>query len=258
MRYEKLLFFIIIVTVTTSKGAFGSSFSPEDLVRGQKAAASLAAGEPVTEVQTKKPVLKMLPKHDGVQKFVRENKNSLDPNILVETLWLYKKPQALSRSLSEAERVLLFNKLTALSSLSGIEYYSESRGAMRIFYETSCIIDSPSGKKPLPDPVFLTVPDSLVVYTRQKDLTFGENIYRFNYNTEADAIYFLQENLTTMKYGKVTAIKENNLKTIFAFFDAEDYLLLYVAAMAKTASIPGMSDRIGASFTNRTKAVYLW
>jgi hypothetical protein len=43
-----------------------------------------------------------------------------------------------------------------------------------------------------------------------------------------------------------------------AVIEAGDSLLIYSAAMAKTSSIPVMGDRIGASFTNRVKAVLKW
>ena len=43
-----------------------------------------------------------------------------------------------------------------------------------------------------------------------------------------------------------------------AVIDAGDSLLIYAAAMAKTASVPGMGDRIGSSFTNRVKAILKW
>jgi len=33
---------------------------------------------------------------------------------------------------------------------------------------------------------------------------------------------------------------------------------VYVAAMARTVALPGMGDRVGASFANRVKAVLAW
>ena len=188
-----------------------------------------------------------------------DNFDSLGPNILVESLYLYRKPAGqVGNRWSETERAALFNRLVALSTLAGIEYYSESRKRMRVFYESSRVIDNPSNKNPLPDPVYTEVPASLTLYARQKDLTFGDNIYRFDFQAGTDAIFFMQENLTTMNAGIFPAIRRNRLKTIFALIDTGDSILLYAAAMAKTASPPGMSDRIGASFTNRAKAVIKW
>jgi len=188
-----------------------------------------------------------------------DNFDSLEPNILVESLYLYRKPsgQAGNRW-SETERAGLFNRLVALSTLAGIEYYSESRKRMRVFYESSRVIDNPSNKNPLPDPVYAEVPASLTLYARQKDLTFVDNIYRFDFQAGTDAIFFMQENLTVMSTRMIPAIGRNRLRTIFALIDTGDSILLYAAAMARTASPQSMSDRIGASFTNRAKAVIKW
>jgi hypothetical protein len=40
--------------------------------------------------------------------------------------------------------------------------------------------------------------------------------------------------------------------------DAGNYLLVYIASTAKAASIPGMKERIGNSFANRSEAIFNW
>ena len=227
-------------------------------------AASLrAAPEPVTELQMKNPGPRLMPKHGELQRFVRETIRSLEPNILVETLSIYKRPRppkqtADTTGWSLNEQTSLLNQLVALSTLTGIQYYSESRKAMRTFYESSTVIDDPDKKKSMPDPSFSVSPASLSLYARQKDLTFGDNIYRFEYHTGADIILFSQENLSSMNLGIIPAIGKNKFRTVMAVIDAGDSLLIYSAAMAKTASVPGMGDRIGSSFTNRVKAILKW
>jgi hypothetical protein len=68
----------------------------------------------------------------------------------------------------------------------------------------------------------------------------------------------MQENLTALNYGLIPAIGKNKCRTIMAIIDAGDCLLIYAAAMAKTASVPGMGDRIGNSFSNRAIAILKW
>ena len=258
MRQTAILFLTVVLAAVSPVSVFAAS--PEQLVGAERAAALRAATGPVTEVQTKNPVPKLLPEHSELKRFVSENMDSLEPNILVETLYLYRKPsgQAGNGGWGPEERTGLFNKLTALSSLKGIQYYSESRKTMRTFYETSQVIDSPEKKNPLPDPVFASVPASHSLYARQKDLTFGDNIYRFDYRAGTDSFFFMQENVTAMTAGIIPAIGKNKLKSVFAVIDTGDSLLLYAAAIAKTASLPGMGDRIGVSFTNRAIAVINW
>jgi len=244
----------LILTAVVLQPAFGSSL--EELVGVEQAAALRAAVEPITEVQHKTISPRLLPRHTGLAALVAKTLGSLEPNLFVETLSLYRKPSA--AVWNETEQINLLNQLTALSSLAGIQYYSASRKTMRTFYESSCVIDNPTNKKPLPDPEFTTLPDSLALYARQKDLTFGDNIYHFVYYINSDSVFFVQENLTTMTAGIIPAVGKNKFRSLLAVIDTGDYLLMYAAGMAKTVSVPGMGDRIGASFTNRAKAILKW
>jgi len=254
---------LLIIFILSSLALPVFSASLEELVEQGTAVLLRAAPEPLTELQMKNPAPRLIPQHGELQRFVQETLRSLEPNILVETLSLYRPPQSSQQTAGATgwnrdKQTSLFNQLVALSSLTGIQYYSESRKAMRIFYESSRVIDDPAKKKPQPDPTFAVCPDSLALYARQKDLTFGDNIYRFEFHAGADIIFFSQENLSSMNLGIIPAIGKNKFRTVMAVIDAGDSLLIYAAAMAKTASVPGMGDRIGSSFTNRVKAILKW
>jgi hypothetical protein len=240
------------------------SVSLEELIGSERAAVLRAvageAAEPITEVQLRNPSPRLLPSHGDLQRLVAETVGNLEPNLFVETLSLYTKPSGRNPAAAwnNTEQTALFNQLTALSTLAGIEYYSASRKTMRTFYESSLVIDSPAGKRPLPDPVFSVLPAEFSLYARQKDLTFGDNIYRFDYRTSADALFFVQENITSLSVGIIRAVGRNRLRTLIAVIDTDDSLVIYTVAMAKTASLPGMGERISASFTNRIEAILAW
>jgi hypothetical protein len=226
---------------------------------GDERAQALRAGETLTEVQTKNPQARLLPQHAGLRQLVEETMLKLVPNILAESLVLYKKaPDARRAIWNEDERRALYNNSIAISSLTGIEYYSASRKQMRIFYEYSRVIDSPESKKVLDDPVFTEPPASLSIYARQKDLSFGDNIYRYDFFTDLDYLIFTQENLTSMKYGIIPALRKGKLRSVVAVIDTGDALLVYAASMADAPSIPGFTERISNSFTNRAAAVLKW
>ncbi|GHT69665.1 hypothetical protein FACS1894110_19580 [Spirochaetia bacterium] len=108
---------------------------------------------------------------------------------------------------------------------------------MRTFYEISQVIDGPKTKRVLADPVYgissSELPAALKIYARQKDLTFGDNIYQYEYRVEADFLVFIQENLTTMNAG-------------------------IIRAMAHATSLPSLRERIGNSFTNHAEAILKW
>jgi hypothetical protein len=156
------------------------------------------------------------------------------------------------------EEAGIYNSMLALSTLAGIQYYSATRSAMRVFYETSSVIDGPSTKRRIPDPVHSRPPVHLTVYARQKDLTFGDNIYQYDFHSGRGALIFNQRNLTSFYYGIIPVIGKEKLRSTVAIFDTGNYILVYIASMAKAASVPGMKDRVGSSFANRAEALSKW
>ena len=245
---------LLLLNCIVSSVVFSASL--EDLIGFNQAAHLRSGGTPITGVQTKNPSPRFLPGHSELQRYIADAMSGLGPNLLVEILSLYQKP--VSTDWDEAERADLFNQLVALSTLTGIKYYSENRKNMRIFYESSRVIDGPDSKRPVPDPVFALPQPSLTIYAQQKDGTFGDNIYRYDYRAIADAFFVSQENITALKVGIIQAIGKNRLRSIIAVIDCGDCLLIYVASMAKTATVFGMGERIGVSFSNRAEAVLKW
>jgi hypothetical protein len=235
-----------------------SSLSLEEAL-GPARAVELANQGTLTAVQTRKGQPLLIPEHAYTREIIHAAIADLDPGIIVESLFLYTKPAGAStESWTEAERTALYNEALALSSLAGIQYFSTSRNTMRTFYETSVIVDGPETKKPRPDPVFAVPPAELTLYARQKDLTFGENLYRYVYHARPDALIFIQENLSDMYNGIIRAVGRNRLRTTVAVLDAGDHLLIYTASLVKAAAIPGMKGRIGASFSTRAEAILGW
>jgi hypothetical protein len=213
------------------------------------------------EMQLKAPSLLLMPANNELRQYISGVIDALDPNMMVETLSLYKKPvnsHTDPASWDETQKTGIVNQLLALSTLAGIQYYSASRKSMRTFFEYSSVIDGPDAKNQLTDPVYSTPPEHLTLYARQKDLTFGDNIYRYEYFVNKDVVFFVQENVTTMSVALFPAVGKGKLKTVVAVFNCGDTFLIYVASMAKTASIPGMGERIGNSFSNRAEAVLKW
>ncbi len=228
------------------------------LIPAEQKAALLEKGS-LTLIAKKPDAPELMPASADIQKLLASLTRDLDPNILTESLYLYKKPAAVRSAAWTAEqRASLYNNMLAISTLAGLQYYSERRNSMRVFYETSAVIDSPQTKNPLPDPSYRSPPPSLVLYARQKDLTFGDNLYQYDYFAYDGALALVQRNLTTMKAGPISAVKPENLRSVVAVIDAGDSLLIYAASVARTASLPGMKGRIGTSFANRADAVLGW
>jgi hypothetical protein len=251
------LIFLLVFAVSPGTGRL-SADPLEDMIGGELAAA-LISGERPAEIQFKDPRFRLLPGYGPAREIIEGARESLDPGIMVETLSLYKKPAGAERPLwSEAERLRLYNGILALSTLTGLQYYSASRKTMRTFYENSYVIADPSAREAIPNPVFQIIPPRLKIFARQKDLTFGDNTYQYDYYSFPGALILVQENLGSLNYGIITAVGKNKLRSAMVIVDAGEYLLVYAVSMAKAASLPGMKERIGNSFSNRAEAMLRW
>lgn len=249
---------ILLGSLLLIKGAPVGALSLDALLLPEQRIALLEAGT-LREVQFKRLTPLLIPGHTLIQKFMNDTLEALEPSILVESLHLYKKPPgAAFPQWTSAERGALFNETLALSTLAGLRYFSTSRNAMRIFYETSQVIDGPDTRKPLPDPVYEVPPTRVILYARQKDLTFGDTIYQYEYHAGEDALLLVQQNLTPLTVGIIPAVGKHKLCSVVAVMDAEAFLLIYAASMAKAVSLPGMNQRVGQSFATRTDALMSW
>jgi len=252
---------VLIVILVFSLAVPAFSIPLEDLISSSNAARLRSSGETIIETQLRNLSPVLLPQDNELRRIYNDLMSSTSPNVLVEALYLYRKPAAIieaSNGWTEAQRIGVFNQIMAISSMTGLQYYSASRRAMRTFYEYSYLVDEPNSRTKVPDRVFSSVPASLTLYARQKDLTFGDNTYRYDFTTTRDTVYFTQENITALTILLIPVIGRNNLKTVMAIYDCGDSILIYVVSMAKALSVSGFGDRISDSFSNRAQAVLNW
>ena len=255
MRIKKVAGFFLFAALWVFPGY---SLSLEALI-GPQYINALHAGENPVLVQFSAPRPQLTPQHEALRRHIEAVRQDLGPSVMVEMLYLYRKPPGAAMTAWTAEEMArLYNELVALSTLAGIQYFSASRGRMQTLYETSQVIDGPSTRRPIADPVFTRPPAELTVYVRQEDLTFGDNVYQFTFYTAPGALIITQQNLTALTVGFIRAVGRNNLRSTVAILDAGEYILVYAASMARAASVPGMRERIGSSFTTRTEAIIQW
>jgi hypothetical protein len=235
------------------------ALSLEELA-GEEAALELRAGETLSRVQLKNPSPLLVPRHGELRALLARTLEELGGGVMAESLSRYEKPPSASRPRwNDAERTALLNGALAVSTLAGIQYYSASRGTMRTFYEYSRVIESPDAPgRELPDPRYTAPPADLILYARQRDLTFGDNLYQYHYRAGPDFLIFTQRNLTALKIGIIPAVGKDRLRSLVAVIDAGDSLLIYAVSLARAAAVPGLGNRVGNSFTNRAQAILGW
>jgi len=218
--------------------------------------AKLQAGEDVRAASTGKDAsMTLAPEHPAAAELIRAV-TAENPDVIVEALFLWKKPR---RASMEAELLAVYNILRSVGSLQGIEYYSASRGRMRLFYEYSSRIVSPEDPSPVADALLAALPAlPETLYARQKDLSFGDNVYRVAMSAGSDFIIQESRNLTTMKYAFIPVAGPEDLHVRLLVISADDMLVFYAVSSAKAALIPGVRTKLEASFGNRAEAVYSW
>ena len=150
------------------------------------------------------------------------------------------------------------NTLLEVSKLKGLQYFSVSRGVMRLLFEESYFIESADNHIRRSDPSIESMPTSLSLYVLQRDLTFGENIYRFHFAATRSLIHLWFENLTPFKYGPIRFIRSNDMRLHIFLLPESNRLIYYGFFAANAIRFPLVERTMHTSFYNRIAALYTW
>lgn len=186
---------------------------------------------------------------------------AIDYSVGVETLYLipWDKVSPGLTSLSENEfRLRIYNILRSVSNLEGIEYYSASRERMRTLFAECWAIDNPDDRTRIPDPLVTAVPAEDTVYIHQKDLTFGKNLSRVEYQHENGNFRMGIVNLTTMTYMLFPIVGKENMSMQILVIPGREGILFYGLNTVKVLDLPIFYKKMESSFTNRMIALYNW
>lgn len=199
---------------------------------------------------------KLIPQTNLAKRVMHENKDSnFSPVFIMEGLYLIKKENGISKDISKI--------LRSVSTLEGLEYYSNSRKKMRLLYKTSHAvekIENSGGKityNKIPDPTEGKA-DGMKILVRQEDLTFGDYIYEYTYFSENSGAGMICTNTSVLKYSVFKAVRPNNLKVSLLAEDLGDYLLVYSCTEANFIKLAGIGKKLSNSFLSRAEAMYSW
>ncbi|TFG81491.1 MAG: hypothetical protein E4H20_09710 [Spirochaetales bacterium] len=226
-----------------------SSYLPPEAI------VSLAAGEGLRASSVgAAAALTLAPNHPAARAMAVDLASE-KPDVVVEALLLWKKPHSANPT---AEHLAVYNILRSVGSLTGIEYYSASRKKMRLFYDYSSLVTGPDGATPVTDRALSALPRAETLYARQKDLSFGDNIYKLELSSGDDYVRSLSVNLTTMRYGILPVAGSGNLRVRALIIITDDAIVFYAVSSAKATIIPGVRNKLENSFGNRAEAIYEW
>jgi len=177
--------------------------------------------------------------------------NNLNINIGVESLYFLKTDKSLAL-------LDLYNILLSISTMKGIDYYSQTRKKYRTLYTNSHVITDKTDTKQVPDPRISTLEDMKQIYIEQTDTTFGKNIYKTTYRTDGKLIWLEMTNETPMKYSFIRMVDKENIAINLLIKKTDTGIIFYGITSAKTFSFLGIEKKNKESFYNRMKALYSW
>ncbi len=155
--------------------------------------------------------------------------------------------------------LILYNILRSVSTLQGLEYFSASRGEMRLLFEESWAVSDADSETPLPDPLVKTIPAEDVFLVHQKDKSFGTNTQEMTFRFQSGVFILSTVNLTPMRYkGLIKVVDPGNMQSHLIVVPVEEGLLIYGTMSAQTRDVKAFMDRARNSFTNRVIALAEW
>ena len=152
----------------------------------------------------------------------------------------------------------LYNNLRAISSMTDLQYFSQSKGHYRTLYKKSSVIHSPDNPIPKSDPIANQVPDWNRIYILQEDLTFGSNIYQADYTFDGKSINLYVTNVNTMWWLFFPLVTKNNFQIIITVIPIHEGLLFYGVATITAIDFPTLRDQGQISLSNRLNALEEW
>jgi len=185
----------------------------------------------------------------------------VDYSVGVESLylipWREVSPELSGLPAEEFDR-RIYNILRKVSSLEGIEYYSASREKMRTLFAECWAIDNPDDRRRIEDPLVSEIPESDTIFIYQKDLTFGKNISRVDYQYKTGQFRMGILNLTTMTYMLFPVVGRENMSMQILILPCREGIVFYGLNTVKVLDLPIFYKKMESSFTNRMIALSDW
>jgi hypothetical protein len=184
-----------------------------------------------------------------------------DKELRIEALALLPLGQSYAQLSPKAIIDELGAILCSVETLTGLEYWSASRGKMRPLYESAYKIDDESSRKPVNAPASVEVAAlepgrSLEFLAFQKDTSFGANVYRYALRRGDKSLSLESENLTVMRYLMIPFVSSGKMRSRLWAIPCREGLLLYFVTTIESVNFA--VERIFESAGNRALALLGW
>ncbi len=151
----------------------------------------------------------------------------------------------------------LYNRLRAVSTLSGIQYRSSKAKGMRVLFSDVYAVRDLKSKTRLPDPLVQIIPpeDSFPIHL--VDANFGSEFYEASYLARDNTIVFGLKNLTSLKY-IFPVIGAERFRLQLVIIPLESELLVYGVAAVEASDIVRSLIHLPSAFYKRIEALKNW
>ena len=152
----------------------------------------------------------------------------------------------------------VYNILRQISTLKGIQYYSKSRGRMRILFNETFYIKDTKHPRRLPDPIVGKIPTESIIKIYQEDTTFDKYIseVRYIYDNGVFGLYFT--NLTPLEYMFIDLVDPQKMKMSIVILQDQTNYLFYGICEVETFNLFGLAGSYEKNFYHRFKALFNW
>ncbi|MCX8125332.1 MAG: hypothetical protein N3F66_14380 [Spirochaetes bacterium] len=193
-----------------------------------------------------------------IKVYILKNVPITKNNITLEAYYTFKKPAHVKSPFTSNDRLLIINILHSVSTMQGIQYYSQTRKKLRTLFEKSYVIQYPSFKQ-LDDPVIKDLKQVYTFYTLQKDRIFGEITYQYTIYQMPEFILLKTENINSVKYVMMTVVEKRKFKFFLFIIDkGEDIGLYCVYSIDILGNMAFPLQKVKDSLYHRSDAIINW
>lgn len=248
------IFFLLLLS---NSGGFTQEIPRLSKALSPESRQKLEKGEQLLHYFYKADEIQYLPEME-LSKALRQKMKKLDLSIGVEILVKIKMPDYLRKMEKQKQKLHIYNQLRSVSTLKGIEYFSQRRNRMRIFFIESYHVPYNGSRNPLPDPLVKIIPpkDSIIVF--QEDSSFGQGYSLLEYEKHDSCFLLSTLNLTEIKYGIIKICDPKQMSMNILVYPDQDEIYLYGLSGVKTMSFLGIERLAEEKFYNRLNALQSW
>lgn len=189
--------------------------------------------------------------------------NSENAGFAAESLYYVKKLDLIANSKSDNKTnidtsIAAVSKIMrSVSKMKGMEYYSNTRKRFDTLYLESYRIENPDSTIPVADLLDGNA-DGKIIYAFQEEHSFGKGVYKISYSENSKMVVMKMENLTTLSYGIIKAVKPEKCKVCVNVIDDGDGYFVWIGMSADFMSMSILEKKMNKSFQARLDAIFKW